>query len=165
MRRRGWLVLLAAGLVGVGGVAVYEWHELFGGQDTVSVLLTLTGHGSAQATVSFRPGRIADPAGFAERVAALLAPAAHRGPAQAYPDLIGRTQLVDVPLAGLPLPLRLDSGQLQRAAAEAGFRRLVVGLYSEDHYQVEPPAAARAGRCFASRSRIGSRNWVAFRCR
>jgi hypothetical protein len=151
VRRRWWLVLLAAALLVVGGGGVvWAQHTLRGGQDTVSVLLHLTERGSGQATVSVRRGRVADPGPFAQRVAALVAPTVQGSPVRVYTDLVGRLQLVDVSLARLPAQLRLDTQELQQELAAAGFRRLVVGLYSEDHWRVTPESAARAGTCFGN---------------
>jgi hypothetical protein len=152
MRRRWWLAMLATVLLGIGGGAVaWDRHTLRGNQDTVSVLLALGRHGTGQATISVRRGRLADPGRFAERVALLLTPTAQRSPTQAYTDLLDRHDLVDVPLAELPTPVRLDTQALQQElAAAAGFRRLVVGLFSLQHWQVAPHIAARAGGCWGN---------------
>lgn len=88
------LLLLAAG----AGAVAWDQHRLRGSVDTVSVLLELGRHGTGQATVSLRRGRLADPGPFAERVATLLAPAAHRSPPRIYSDLLDRFQMIDVPL-------------------------------------------------------------------
>jgi hypothetical protein len=112
------------------------------------VLLELGGHGTGKATISVRRGRLADPGAFAERVAALLTPTAHRSPTQRYTDLLDRHELVDVALAELATPVRLDTQALQEELAAAGFRRLVVGLFSLEHWQVTPHSAARAGGCW-----------------
>jgi hypothetical protein len=141
------MAMLAIVLLAIGGGAVaWDRHTLRGSQDTLSVLLVLGRHGEGQATVSVRRGRLADPGPFAERVAALLTPTTHRSPTRIYTDLLDRHQMIDVPLAQLMAPLRLDTQALQQALAAAGFlRRLVVGLYSEEHWQVVPGSAARAG--------------------
>jgi hypothetical protein len=75
-------------------------HTLRGSQDTFSVLLVLGRHGTGQATISVRRGRLADPGPFAERVALLLTPTAHRSPTQIYTDLLDRHELVTCPLRG-----------------------------------------------------------------
>jgi hypothetical protein len=149
VRRHWWLAMLAIVLVAIGGGAVaWDKHTVRGSQDTVSVLLVLFRNGTGQATISVRRGRLADPGPFADRVAALLTPTAQRSPPLLYTDLLGRLQAVDVPLAGLVAPARLDTQALQQTVAAEGFRRLVVGLSSEQHWQVTPGSAARAGGCW-----------------
>jgi hypothetical protein len=151
LRRHWWLVMLAIVLFGIGGGAVaWDRHALRSSQDTVSVLLVLGRHGTGQATISVRRGRLADPGPFAERVASLLTPTAHRSPTQPYTDLLDRYELVDVPLAELATPVWLDTPALQQALAAAGFRRLVVGLSSLEHWQVVPQRAALAGGCWGN---------------
>lgn len=151
LRRHWWLALLAIALLGIGGGAVaWDRHLLRGSQGTVSVLLELGRHDTAKVTVSTRRGRIADPGLFADRVAALLTPTAHRSPTHRYTDLLDRHELVDVALADLATPVQLDTQALQKELAAAGFRRLVVGLFSLEHWQVTPHSAALAGGCWGN---------------
>jgi hypothetical protein len=151
--RHWWLVVIAVVLlllgVGVGAVA-WDRHKLRGSEDTVSVLLELRRHDTGLATISVRRGRLADPGPFAERVAGLLAPTAHRSPPQIYGDLLDRFQMINVSLSQLVAPLRLDTRALQQALALGGFRRLEVGLIALEHWQVVPASAARAGGCWGN---------------
>lgn len=151
MRRHWGLAVLAIVLSGIGGGALaWDRHTLRGSQDTISVLLELGRHDAGEVTVSTRRGRITDPGLFADRVAALLTPTAHRSPADRYTDLLDRHELVDVALAELATPVWLDTQALQQALAAAGFRRLVVGLFSLEHWQVTPHSAALAGGCWGN---------------
>jgi len=151
--RHWWLAVLAVVLlllgIGVGAVA-WDRYTLRGSEDTVWVQLDLGRHGTGLATISVRRGRLADPGPFAERVAGLLTPAAHRSSPRIYWDLLDRFQLIDVPLTQLVAPVRLDTRALQQALAPGGFRRLVVGLTSPEHWQVVPSSAARAGSCWGN---------------
>lgn len=99
-------------------------------------------------TVMVPRGRVADPGSLGERVAALVAPAADRSSAAVFKYLDGSRQMVDVHLAEPLVPRRLDTQAVQQALAAAGFRRLVVGLYVEEHSQVLPHSVAAAGECW-----------------
>jgi hypothetical protein len=142
------VAVLVVGVVG----AVLAWNHMASvDRETVAVLLVLRQDGSGQLTISTARGRSSDPGPFAEQVRALTLPAARsRGVRAVYTDLARRFDMVDVTLEEIPAPLRLNTAELQRATAAAGFRRLKVGLYSEEHWQVEPDSSARAGRCFGN---------------
>jgi hypothetical protein len=149
LRRHWWWAVVAIVLFGLaGGGIAWDRHTLRAGRDTVSVLLVLGRNGTGQATISVRRGRVADPGPFARRVASLLTPTAQESPTNLYTDLLRRTQMIDVPLANLAAPLTLDTRALQESLAAGGFQRLVVGLYSGDHWQVTPQRVAQAGTCW-----------------
>jgi hypothetical protein len=95
---------------------------------------------------------VADLGPFAERVAALVAPADHRSPGLVLDDGRGFFSVsapsVDVQLAEPLLPRRVDTQAVQQELAAAGFRWLVVNLNVEERAEVTPQAAAQAGECF-----------------
>jgi hypothetical protein len=155
VRRRWWLtpravvplvlVLLAVGLLGAFAV----WTRLpTESEHTVWVSLYPGRNGNGLVNVALRRGRVADLGPFAERVAALVAPAANRSPAEVYENLDGSFNLVDVHLAEPLVPRRVDTQVVQQALAAAGFRWLVVHLYVEERSQVMPDSVARAGKCW-----------------
>jgi len=154
-RRRWWLTpravaplvltLIAVALLG----ALWAWGRPSpGSEDTVWVSLYPGRNGNGLVVVAVERGRVADPGPFAERLAALVAPTAHRSSADVYENLGGGFRLVDVHLAEPLVPRRLDTKAVQQALAEAGFRWLVVRLYVEQRSQVMPHSAAEAGGCW-----------------
>ena len=157
LRHRWWLAaVLAITLLVIGGAVAWDKYTLRGSRETVSVTLDLRRHGNGLASISVRHGRLSDPGSFAQRVAALLMPMAHQSPIRIYHDLLDHYDLIDVPVAGLPAPVRLDTHTLQQALATLGFRRLEVGLTSAKHRQVVPHSTAQAGSCWG---RALSCNW------
>jgi hypothetical protein len=128
--RRSWWAVVAIVLLGVGGgVVAWDRHTLRASQETVSVLLVLGRHGTGQATISVRRGRLGAPGPFAERVASLLMPTAHQSPTQIYTDLLDRSQMIDVPRRGIESSTRLGRHRwrVERALSWLScYRRLAV---------------------------------------
>jgi hypothetical protein len=151
------LALLAVALLG----ALWVWgqpppdseHTVWVGLSS-DVGPDLRGAGpGAKSLVSVTVGRrVAELGPFGERVAALVAPAAHRLPGLVVEDGHGVFSVVsfsqvDVWLAEPLVPRRVDTQAAQQALAAAGFRWLVVSLSVAEGSQVLPPSAAAAGKC------------------
>jgi len=161
--RHRWLAVLAVALLGVAALTViggglWVWGRLPpDSENTVWVSLypdvgpDLRGGGKgakALVVIAVKRGRVADPGPFGERVAALVAPTAHRSPANVDENLDGSFKLVGVHLAEPLVPRRLDTQAVQQALAAAGFRWLVVDLSVQERSQVLPHSAAEAGECW-----------------
>jgi hypothetical protein len=164
LRRRRWwltppavaLLVLVLALLAVALLsALWVWGQLpRDSEDTIWVQFfpdvgpDPRAGGKGLVALAVEPGRVADPGPFAERVAALVAPAAPRLPAVVHKNRGGTMQLVDVHLEEPLVPRRLDTRAVQQALAAAGFRWLIVHLYVEERSQVLPRSAAEAGKCF-----------------
>jgi hypothetical protein len=124
--------------------------------DTGRELRPRSGKGANGVVVVTVGRRVADLGPFAERVAALVAPADHRSPGLVVEDGHGVFSVspprVDVQLAEPLLPRRVDTQAVQQTLAAAGFRWLVVDVDVEERSQVVPQAAAQAGECWGDQA-------------
>jgi hypothetical protein len=102
--------------------------------------------------VAVERGRVADLGPFAERVAALVAPTAHRSPAEVSENLDGSFNLAGVSLGEPLVPRRVDTQAVQQALAADGFHWLIVSLYVGERSAVLPRSAAAAGGCWGNGS-------------